>query len=164
MDSTEQTPQQQISNEDRLKLLEKMFADRREYWMKWVEDMTKCLRDMNKLVDLQVDVYSRRQEAVENYHSLSNILAKRTRAYKDRYAEIYKTLRPLKLFPGSPTLMYSTEKSIADQIEAHLSQDKYIIDLTSSQMEYMEETIKTIDGIIYSIANRIKIEEINIGR
>ena len=70
----------------------------------------------------------------------------------------------MKVSPGSTTFMYGTERAISDQIDAQLSSDKYIIDLTESQMNYMSETIKTIDGIIYSINNRIKIEEIKIGR
>lgn len=153
-----------MTNEQRVKLIEDSFAARRDYWMEWVSEMTKCLKYMDKLTDLQVEVYSRRQEAVENYHSLSNILAKRTKVYKERYAAMYNSLRPLKISPGSTTLMYATERAISDQIESQLSIDKYIIDLTESQMGYMSETIKTIDGIIYSINNRIKIEEIKIGR
>ena len=153
-----------LTFEDKIKILEDGFAQRREYWMNWVSEMAKCLKDMNKLTDLQSEVYSRRQEALENYHTLSVILAKRTKSYKERCAQMYNNLRPLKISPGSTTFMYGTEKAINDQIEAQLSSDKYIIDLTESQMNYMDGTIKTIDGIIYSINNRIKIEEIKIGR
>ena len=153
-----------LTPEQRVELLEKSFTQRREYWMGWVEEMTKCLRYLDKLTDLQVEVYSRRQEAVENYHTLSNILAKRTKVYKEKYAQVYNNLRPLKIAPGSTVFMYGTERALTDQIESQLSQDKYIIDLTESQMNYMSETIKTIDGIIYSINNRIKIEEIKIGK
>ena len=159
--------QQQIDNltpEQRVKLLEDTFTQRREYWMNWITEMSKCLKHMDKLADLQVEIYSRRQEALENYHTLSNILAKRTKLYKERCAQIYNSLRPLKVSPGSTTFMYGTERAINDQIEAQLSSDKYNIDLTESQMSYMDGTIKTIDGIIYSINNRIKIEEIKIGR
>ena len=153
-----------LTPEQRVKLLEDGFTQRREYWMGWISEMSKCLKYMDKLADLQVEIYSRRQEALENYHTLSNILAKRVKLYKEKYASIYNSLRPLKVSPGSTTFMYGTERAISDQIDAQLSSDKYIIDLTESQMNYMSETIKTIDGIIYSINNRIKIEEIKIGR
>lgn len=153
-----------LTPEQRVKLLEDGFTQRREYWMNWISEMSKCLKYMDKLADLQVEIYSRRQEALENYHTLSNILAKRAKVYKEKYASIYNSLRPLKVSPGSTTFMYGTERAISDQIDAQLSSDKYIIDLTESQMNYMSETIKTIDGIIYSINNRIKIEEIKIGR
>ena len=153
-----------LTPEQRVKLLEDGFTQRREYWMGWISEMSKRLKYLDKLADLQVEIYSRRQEALENYHTLSNILAKRVKLYKEKYASIYNSLRPLKVSPGSTTFMYGTERAISDQIDAQLSSDKYIIDLTESQMNYMSETIKTIDGIIYSINNRIKIEEIKIGR
>jgi hypothetical protein len=153
-----------LTPEQRVKLLEDSFTQRREYWMNWVTEMTKCLKYMDKLTDLQVEVFSRRQEALENYHTLSNILAKRSKLYKEKYALIYNNLRPIKVSPGSTTFMYGTERAITDQIEAQLSADKYIIDLTESQMNYMSETVKTIDGIIYNINSRIKIEEIKIGK
>lgn len=153
-----------LTPEQRVKLLEDSFTQRREYWMNWVTEMTKCLKYMDKLTDLQVEVFSRRQEALENYHTLSNILAKRSKLYKEKSATMYNNLRPLKVAPGSTTFMYGTERAITDQIEAQLSTDKYIIDLTESQMNYMSETIKTIDGIIYNINSRIKIEEIKIGK
>ena len=70
----------------------------------------------------------------------------------------------MKVAQGSATFMYNTEKAIAAQIDAQLSQDKYIIDMVESQLQYLDNTIKTIDGIIYAIPNRIKIEEIRIGR
>ena len=70
----------------------------------------------------------------------------------------------MKVAQGSATSIYNTEKAIAAQIDAQLSQDKYIIDMVESQLQYLDNTIKTIDGIIYAIPNRIKIEEIRIGR
>ena len=160
----EQNNIDELTPEQKMQLLESGFSNKREYWMNWITEMSKCLKIMDKLEDLQAEIFSRRQEAVENYHTLANILAKRTKMYKERYAVMYNSLRPLKVSPGSTAFMYNTEKSITDQIEAQLSSDKYIIELTESQMKYMEETVKTIDGIIYSINNRIKIEEIKIGK
>ena len=164
MDKIQSQNTEQFTPEQKINSLEEEFAKRREYWITWINEMSSCLKHMDKLTDLQVEVYSRRQEAVENYHLMSNIMAKRVKSYKERYAAIYNSLRPLKVSPGSTTFMYGTERALNDQIESQLSSDKYIIDLLESQMGYMEETIKTIDGIIYSINNRIKIEEIKIGR
>jgi hypothetical protein len=36
--------------------------------------------------------------------------------------------------------------------------------ILESHLGYLDNTIKTIDGIIYAINNRIKIEEIKIGK
>lgn len=151
-------------NQNPIDALENKFEERRGYWVSWTDSMTKCLKQVDKLVDLQTEIYTRRQEALENYHTLSNLLAKRVKIYKEQYAQAYNALRPLKTSPGATTFMYSTEGALKDQIEAQLSQDKYIIDLLESQMNYMDSTIKTIDGIIFAISNRIKLEEMKIGR
>lgn len=145
---------------NKMQALESVFDERRAYWVKWTEDMSKCLKDMDKIVDLQGEIYARRQEAVENYHTLTNVLAKQTKTYKENYAAAYSELRPLKISQGSATFMFPTESALRDQIESRLSKDKYIIDLLDSQINYMDNTIKTIDGIIYAISNRIKIEEL----
>ena len=126
--------------------------------------MNKCLKHFEKLDDLQTEVFSRRQEAVEEYHSMAFELAKRAKIYNERYAEAYNRIRLVKVTQGSATFMYGTERAISAQIDAQLSQDKYIIDMVESQMQYLDNTIKTIDGIIYAIPNRIKIEEIRTGR
>jgi len=144
--------------------IEDMLQKQRDYWFTWIDACTKALKDMDKLPDLQCEVFSRRQEALEQYHAFSTKLAKRTKAYKEGYAKLYNEIRPTKLSPGSTSMMYTTEKAIDSQIEARLSEERYNISLIESYMNYMDSTIKTIDGIIYSIANRIRIEEIKIGK
>ena len=152
------------NNEQPRKTLEEQLVEQRAYWYSWINELTKGLKYMDKLPDLQVEVFSRRQEALDQYHSFAAKLAALTKRYKENYAKLYTEIRPMKLAPGTTAMMYSTERAINDQIEARLSADKYTIELVESYMNYMDSTIKTIDGIIYAITNRIKIEEIKIGR
>ena len=144
--------------------IEQKFSERREYWMNWITEMNKCLKDVDNLVTLQANVYTKRQEAVENYHSLAATTAKWVKVYKEKYAVLYKDIRMIKTAQGATTYMFPTEAAIRDQIEAQLSDEKYLIDILESHLNYLDGTIKTIDGIIYAIQNRIKIEEIKIGR
>jgi hypothetical protein len=143
--------------------LEDLFAQRRGYWMKWVDDMSTLVKTMDGLQDLQVEVYARRQEAVENYHNLTASLAKQTKVYKEKYNEIYNKVRLMKI-PNTPNYVYNTESALRQQVEGELAQDKYYIDIIENHIGYMDQTIKTIDSMIYNITNRIKIEEIKLGR
>ena len=143
--------------------LEEVFAQRRDYWIKWVDDMSTLVKTMDGLLTLQSEIYARRQEAVENYHNLTATLAKQTKIYKERYNEIYNRIRVLKI-PNTPNFVYGTEPALRNQVEGELSQEKYIIDIIENHISYMDQTIKTIDGLIYTISNRIKIEEIKMGR
>jgi hypothetical protein len=144
--------------------IEQKFSERREYWINWITEMNTCLKDMDKIVVLQSNVYTKRQEAVENYHSLAATIAKWTKVYKEKYANLYKDIRMIKTAQGATTYMFPTEAAIRDQIEAQLSDEKYLIDIMDSHLSYLDNTIKTIDGIIYAIQNRIKVEEIKLGR
>lgn len=150
--------------QNKFEAIEQKLTERRDYWMKWCSDMNDALRNMDTLVNLQAVIYVKRQEALENYHSLAAMLAKRVKSYKERSATLYKEIRMMKTAQGAATFMFSTEGAIREQIEATLSDDKYLIDIMESHLGYLDNTIKTIDGIIYAITNRIKIEEIKLGR
>jgi hypothetical protein len=150
-------------NSNQSNTLEDLFAQRRGYWMKWVDDMSTLVKTMDGLQDLQVEVYARRQEAVENYHNLTASLAKQTKSYKEKYTEIYNKVRLMKI-PNTPNYVYNTESALRQQVEGELAQDKYYIDIIENHIGYMDQTIKTIDSMIYNISNRIKIEEIKLGR
>lgn len=150
-------------NEQAQQSLESVFAERRGYWMKWTDDMMHLIKTMDGLETLQSVVYPRRQEAVENYHNLSATLARLTKGYKEKYNNIYNKVRLMKI-PNTPNFLYNTETALRQQVEGELAQDKYTIDIIENHIGYMDQTIKTIDSIIFGISNRIKIEEIKTGR
>jgi hypothetical protein len=110
-------------NSNQSNTLEDLFAQRRGYWMKWVDDMSTLVKTMDGLQDLQVEVYARRQEAVENYHNLTASLAKQTKSYKEKYTEIYNKVRLMKI-PNTPNYVYNTESALRQQVEGELAQDK----------------------------------------
>ena len=122
--------------ENKFDAIEQKFSERREYWMKWIEDMNESLRKIESVVNLQSVIYTKRQEAVENYHSLAATLAKHSKKYKENFARLYKDIRTMKVSPGSASYMFSTESAIRDQIESQLSEHKYLIDILESHLNY----------------------------
>ena len=144
--------------------VEQKFDERRNYWFTWIQDMNESLRKTDTIVNLQAIVFTKRQEALENYHSLSATLAKRVKVYKEKSANLYKEIRLMKTAQGASTFMFTNEGAIREQIDASLSDEKYLIDIMESHLNYLDNTIKTIDGIIFAISNRIKLEEIKLGR
>ena len=144
--------------------VEQKFDERRNYWFTWIQDMNESLRKTETIVNLQATIFTKRQEALENYHSLSATLAKRVKIYKEKSANLYKEIRLMKTAQGASTFMFTNEGAIREQIDATLSDEKYLIDIMESHLSYLDNTIKTIDGIIFAISNRIKLEEIKIGR
>jgi hypothetical protein len=152
------------NTQNKFEPIEAKFTERRDYWMKWIEDMNESLKSIDTVINLQGVVYTKRQEAVENYHSLAATVAKWSKKYKEDSARLYKEIRLMKTAQGASTFMFTNESAIREQIDAQLSDDKYLIVILESHLGYLDNTIKTIDGIIYAINNRIKIEEIKIGK
>ena len=140
------------------------LTERRDYWMNKINEMSGYLEKIDSVVTLESQIYPLRQEAVENFHNLSASLAKITKEYKEKTATLYKDIRMQKVAPGSTSYMFPTESAIKEQVESTYSFDKWLIDVMSNHVDYLDNTIKTIDGIIYGISNRIKLEELKLGR
>ena len=143
--------------------VEKVFETRREYWTRWTQAMNEKVKDLQGIVDLQGEIYSRRQEAVDDYHSLAATLAKQNKDYKEKHSKVYLNVRSAK-FPNSTTFLYPTDTAVRQEVDSQLSEEKYIIDIIDNHLDYLDQTIKTIDNLNFSISNRIKLEELKSGK
>ena len=56
------------SQQKDFKQIEEYFEERRSYWMQIVSSMNERLLRMDDITSLQGEIFTRRQEAVENYH------------------------------------------------------------------------------------------------
>jgi molybdopterin converting factor small subunit len=145
------------------KTLEELFKERREYWMSWTDRFASMLNDIQNIPTLQSEIYARRQEAVENRYSLSAAIATKTKEFNVKQSSLYSKLRLMKI-PNTPNYMYSSDSAIRQQIDGELAEDKYVIQVIDNHVQFLDETIKTIDEINFSIQNRIRVQEIIIGK
>ena len=104
------------NTQNKFEPIESKFTERRDYWMKWIEDMNESLKSIDTVINLQGVVYTKRQEAVENYHSLAATVAKYAKKYKENSARLYKEIRLMKTAQGTTTFMFSTESAICPAI------------------------------------------------
>ena len=98
--------------------IEAKFTERRDYWMKWIEGMNESLKSIDTVINLQGVVYTKRQEAVENYHSLAATIAKYSKKYKENSARLYKDIRLMKTAQGAATFMFTTESATGAELVA----------------------------------------------
>lgn len=134
--------------------LENFITDHQQKWSVIISELNKKLRSIDDLISLQELIYSRRQDALDYYFDLLNKISGLSKDYKVKYAKQYN------FHKTGNQIRYSSESSIINQIASDLHDEVYIIELLSNHCKYMQETIKTIDNIIYAINNRIKIEEL----
>lgn len=122
-------------------------------WSACVAELNGGLKKFSELPDLLYVVYTKRQNAWDYYFELLYYITDMEKTYRKAYADRYN------YYKTNAQIRYSSDLSIKMQIEADLGEELYKIEVLKNHSEYMKETIKTIDDIIYAISNRIKIEE-----
>lgn len=138
-------------------LSEKFIALRQE-WTREVEEMNAGLKDIVSLESLLNKIYTKRQKAVDMYYGTYGVYSAQLRIYKNQYAQAYNSLKS-----GQNNIRYTNETSINIQIESQLSQQKEIVDSLKTFIDFIWETVRTIDNIIYGINQKVKIMEIQNG-
>lgn len=123
-------------------------------WSELINDMNSKLKNFYDIPELQNIVYSKRQDALDYYFGLLTKVSALSKSYKKQYAEKYNAYKTVS------QIRYTSDAAINAQIASDLCDIIYNSELLSNHAKYMQETIKTIDGIIYAIANRIRVEEL----
>lgn len=137
--------------------IEEYIDFHKEKWNGTVKVLSSRMKNVNTLPDLLNDVYAQRQDAVDYYYYMLNLLAKQNRVYKQTYAAEYNRLKT------AAQIRYTTEASINAQIEANMADLIYFITLINNHVKYMQDTIRTIDNIIYGINSRLDVEKLMTG-
>lgn len=123
-------------------------------WSEIISEMNTKLKNFYDIPELQNIVYSKRQDALDYYFGLLSKISLLSKEYKLQYAQKYNA------YKTAAQIRYTSDSAINAQIASDLRDIIYKSELLSNHSKYMQETIKTIDGIIYAITNRIKIEEL----
>ena len=146
-----------MSDESNLNLdfSDKFEKDRIE-WTEKIQQMAHQLSKIETIADLQVNVYTERQTAVEYKHFIISKINKVNKAIRKKYAERYDYYS----LPNNKDCQYRyPEQAKTQKIWSDLADINYIKDCLENHLTFLDQTIKTIDNIIYGINNKIKLEE-----
>lgn len=156
MEENQNTAPNLSSNNEINEQLIARFKSERNEWTDRIKDMSERLRDIYKVADLQTDIYSYRQVAVEYCHTLQVHLQKVNHVFRARKIERWEHY----------TRNYDLRMD-KDPKELHIYVDIADInerrELLLNHLEFMRETIKTIDTISFGIKHRIQLEEYRRG-
>ena len=132
------------------------FKVEREEWSAKIGSFSQRLKDIYEVGALLTDVYSQRQIALEYAHTLMSHLIKVNKIYREK--------RQIRFD------FYARNYDIRLDKEAkyeHISYDLTDIverrELIQNHLDYMRETVKTIDNIGFGIKHRISLEEYRRG-
>lgn len=138
--------------------LEDRFSRERVSWGVKVKEMSSKLSKTFLVAELMTEIYTERQIALEYYHYLISLLVKLNKAYNKSYSEKYK------FYSYQSQERFPNESSKTMRILAELADLKEKRDIFDNHSKFMDNTIKTIDNIIFGMKTRVDIEQIARGK
>jgi len=137
---------------EKLAAIEQKLANERKEWKEKIHDLIKMIKGTSTLAEAQVYMLSYRQLFVEKITELRALHMKKQKSidtfYRDQYRE-YTVNYDIKLSPAEKNQF----------IKADLGNLRMQADLLENQMNFFQESIKTMDTMSFSINNRIKLAE-----
>ena len=144
-------PEIQDKSEDP-KDFSKLFEKEREEWKEKIQIISIHIKNIKTVAEAQVDLFSSRQTLLEYSHKLAQVISKLST--KERQMRAKK----LKEYTESKDVRYgSNEKTTL--IEGDLAELTEKMELVENHRKYIDQTIQTVDHILYGIKNRIALED-----
>lgn len=130
----------------------KLFETERFKWKEKIQILALEMKDIKTLAKAQVDLFSQRQVLLEYSYKLASIVSKLNSKYR-----IEKS-RKLKDYSEKSDIRYgANEKNVL--IEGDISEITEKIELVEGHRKYMDQTVQTIDHMLYGIRQRIALED-----
>lgn len=137
---------------DTVSNFESQFQEEREEWTERIRELSVRMRNIREIGEVQVELYSDRQKLLEYAFKLGQALGKLNSTYRGD-----KKNKMIYYSEEHNTRYGSNEKT--HLIDGDLSEIKYRIDLVDNHTSFMNETIKTVDHMLFGIKARISLEE-----
>lgn len=131
---------------------EEKLSSIQEKWVETIHQMNDEMKTLPKLNELLNKIYATRQDCVEYQSSILSIYANLQRTYNKSKAAMYTKLKV-----GEGGIRYTNDSAIYNQIDAALVDQKKMIDTMSNHIEYIRETLKTIDNMIFGVKQKIEV-------
>lgn len=132
------------------------FELERETWTNDVKDIASRFKKIEDMVEVQVDLYSKRQQGVEYMHQLMVLQSKLKKNWISEYKKAYDALIL------DQDYRYS-EKEKQRIAEEKTSGSKIKLDILQTHVDFFRETVKTIDNMIFGVKHRVEIEDFRRG-
>lgn len=134
------------------KSFDKIFEEERSEWKEKIQIISLQIKDIKTVAKAQVDLFSQRQMLLEYSYKLAGIVVKLNSKYSKEKS------RKLKEYSEKSDVRYgSNEKTIL--IEGDLTEITEKIGLVEGHRKYIDQTVQTVDHMLYGIRQRIALED-----
>jgi len=137
-------------------LLYSRFSTERTEWTEKISSLSERLKSIYDVAELLTDLYSQRQIAGDYVHELVSHTSRLNRIYRERKRErfLYYTQNFDLRLEKDPKMLF-IDVDLADLVERR--------EILQNHLEFMRETLRSIDTICYGVKHRISLEEYRRG-
>jgi hypothetical protein len=132
------------------------FEQERNEWTEEVKKISSRFKNVEDMVEVQVDLYSKRQQAVEYMHQLMVLQSRLKKNWIAEYKKAYEAL----LIDADYRYSEKEKQRIAEE---KTSTSKLKLEILQSHVDFFKETTKTIDNMIFGVKHRLEIEDFRRG-
>tara|TARA_R110002073_G_scaffold177735_2_gene335981 strand:- start:652 stop:1080 length:429 start_codon:yes stop_codon:yes gene_type:complete len=140
------------TNKEKILALDERLSSQRTSWSKNIKDLAQSLRDINAMESTISGVLSSRQTMVEQIAYLNTKVREQKNNINSRWRESY-----IKYFEYDYKL---GEKQKERFIENDLVQEHTKLSLLENQLDFMKESVKTLDNMGFAIRNRLALKDL----
>jgi hypothetical protein len=130
----------------------KMFETERAEWKEKIQVISLHLKNISTVAQAQVDLFSTRQTLIEYSYNLAQIISKLSTKQRQEKA------RKLKEYTESKDIRYGSNEKTA-LIEGDLAELAEKMELVEGHRKYIDQTVQTVDHMLYGIRQRIALED-----
>lgn len=130
----------------------KLFSEERAEWKEKIQIISLNLKNIKTVAEAQVELFSNRQILLEYSFKLAHIITKlstKERVERSKKIREYSERKDIKY--GSNETKTLVEGDISEILEK--------IDLVENHRKFIDQTIQTVDHMLYGIRQRIALEE-----
>ena len=140
-----------MSNDKILALDQKLSAQRNE-WSATIRSLAQSLRNINTMEVTIADVLSSRQTLVDQMAYINVKIKQQKKAIAARYREAYIRYYNYDYKLG--------EKQKEKFLENDLADDNMILSHLENQMDWLRDSVKTLDNMGFAIRNRLALKDL----
>ena len=141
-----------MSEPNKVVKLDSYLNEQRQEWTLKIRELAKCFKSVELLNQAMVEIPSYRQILIEQIAQL-NIKIKQqegklSKTYKNSY---------LKYFEYDYKL---TDKQKESFLKADMSEGNMVLGLLTTQMDFLRESVKTLDNMSWAVRNKVQINNL----
>jgi hypothetical protein len=130
----------------------KLFENERAEWREKIQVISLNLKNIRTVAEAQIELFSTRQILLEYNFKLAGIVAKLSSKEKQERA------KKLREYQESKDVRYGANET-KTMIEGDLVEITQKMEMVEGHRKFIDQTIQTVDHMLYGIRQRIALEE-----